>query len=150
MLMTNSCVNRPGRPDRLFCYGTLRIPAIMRRVSGTLPAARSASLPDYGCYALAGLAYPGIVPEPGAYVGGVLYAGLGRAQIARLDAYEGEQYRRLRVWLELGGGLRLQAWTYVLHPRYYHRRSKRLWSLAQFRREQLKLYLANSHNKYYE
>lgn len=147
--MTNSSVNRLGRPDRLFCYGTLCIPAIMRQVSGTVPVSRPAVLPDYAAYALVGLHYPGIVPEPGTRVNGVLYGGLGRVQFMRLDAYEGEQYRRIRVWLDVGDGQRLQAWTYALQARYYRRRSDQPWSLAQFRREQLKLYITNSHHKFF-
>lgn len=147
--MTNSYVTRRGRPDRLFCYGTLCIPVIMHRVSGMLPVSQPATLPGYACYALSGLSYPGIVPEPAARVTGVLYRGLGRAQWARLDAYEGAQYRRIPVWVDIGARQRWQAWTYVLQPRYYHRRSQRHWSLAQFRREQLHLYLADIHHTRY-
>lgn len=136
-------------PERLFCYGTLCIPEIMRRVSGGLPAATSAVLDDHACYALAGLAYPGILPEKGARVSRVLYQGLSRAQLTRLDAYEGAQYLRRRVWVTTDSGQTVQAWTYLLHPRYYRRLSQASWSLEQFRREHLQVYLSHSHNKIY-
>jgi gamma-glutamylcyclotransferase (GGCT)/AIG2-like uncharacterized protein YtfP len=136
-------------PDHLFCYGTLCFADVMRRVSGTLPKSTPAMLLDYACYALLGLAYPGIVPRPGAQVGGLLYQGLSRAQLARLDAYEGAQYRRLRIWVNLGSERRVRAWTYVLQPRYYHRLTDRTWSLERFGREQLTRYLHHSHNKLY-
>jgi len=136
-------------PEQLFCYGTLCVPDIMRRVSGNLPASVTSTLLNYACYGLAGLVYPGILPEKGALVSGVLYQGLSRAQLAKLDAYEGEQYRRVRVWVMTGQDQRARAWTYVLQPRYYHRMTGRAWSLEQFRRDQLSLYLHHSHNKLY-
>lgn len=134
-------------PDQLFVYGTLCIPDIMRRVCGVLPACIPATLMDYACYELVGLAYPGIVPHKGARVGGKLYHGLSRAQFAYLDAYEGAQYRRIRVWVNTGDVTRMQAWTYALQPRYYRRLTDRSWSLEQFRRKQLTQYLHHSHNK---
>jgi gamma-glutamylcyclotransferase (GGCT)/AIG2-like uncharacterized protein YtfP len=135
--------------DALFCYGTLCFPEIMRRVAGAVPESESAILVDYACYALVDLAYPGIVMERGAQVGGVLYQGLSRAQFAKLDAYEGAQYRRERVWVTTAPRLRRQVWTYTLQPRYYHRLTKRTWSLEQFRREELARYLHHGHNKLY-
>jgi len=121
----------------------------MRRVSGALPKSMPATLLDYACYALKGLAYPGIVPRQGEHVLGVVYQGLSRAQFAKLDAYEGAQYRRLRVGVNLGPEQRAQAWTYVLQPRYYHRLTDKTWSLERFEREQLSRYLQHSHNKLY-
>ena len=147
MAMTNSCVIRPAMPNELFCYGTLCVADIMRRVSGSLPASAPATLTNYACYGLVGWVYPGIVPLKGARVDGVLYQGLSRAQLARLDAYEGEQYRRLRVWVAVEDGQRVQTWTYVLQPRYYHRLTGASWSLERFQREQLPIYLHHSHNK---
>ena len=146
--MINLCVSRLGRPDRLFCYGTLCLPEIMRSVCGGLPEALPAHLMDYACYVLTGRLYPAIVPAKGESVGGVLYTGVRQAQFARLDTYEGGEYRRSQVWLETGGD-RLRAWTYVLRPRYYHRLSRRRWSPEQFRREQLKFYIANRHYTHY-
>lgn len=145
--MTNSFVHPRAMHNHLFCYGTLCIPGVMRRVSGVIPEACPAVLADYACYALEGLVYPGIVPKKGTQVSGVLYLGLSRAQLIRLDAYEGDQYLRRRVKVASDHEHRVQAWTYVLHPRYYHRLSATGWSLEQFRREQLQTYISNSHNK---
>lgn len=147
MITRDSSVTRLALPKQLFCYGTLCLPDIMRRVSGTLPASAPATLANYACYALVGLAYPGIIPQKGATVNGLLYQGLSRAQLARLDAYEGGQYRRVRVSVSVEGDQRVQTWTYVLQPRYYHRLSGATWSLEKFRREQLSVYMHHSHNK---
>ena len=149
MAMSNLFVSRPAMPDQLFCYGTLCIGEIMRRVSGALPASTAATLANHACYALVGLAYPAILPQKGGRVSGVLYHGLSRAQLNKLDAYEGVQYRRVRVWVTGENEQRVQAWTYVLQPRYYHRLTDTHWSLDQFRREGLSVYLYHSHNKLY-
>ena len=134
-------------PDRLFCYGTLCIAEIMRRVSNGVTASTPATLRNFACHSLVGLDYPAITPRRGARVSGVLYQGLSRAQLARLDNYEGAQYRRVRVWVNDSQGHSLQTWTYVLQPRYYHRLSQAGWSLERFRRERLARYLHRSHNK---
>lgn len=149
MTITSLFVRRPLMSEHLFCYGTLCFADIMRRVSGALPRSTPGMLLDYACYGLAGLPYPGIVPQCGNRVNGVLYQGLSRAQFAKLDAYEGAQYRRIRVWIRSGQDQRVRAWTYVLQPRYYHRLSGQAWSLEQFRVEQLARYLYHSQNKMY-
>lgn len=100
---------------------------------------------DYACYSLTGKQYPAIAPVKGEKVDGVLYTGLQKAQYARLDAYEGEEYWRRRVWVDIGLE-RVQAWTYILRPRYHYRLSGRPWSLEHFRRELLKFYIANRLN----
>lgn len=147
--MTDLWASHWGSPDRLFCYGTLCLPEIMQSVcgSGTRPDGRAASLQGYACYTLTGKHYPAITPVKGGKVGGVLYTGLRRVQFARLDSYEGEEYRRRRVWVNIGVQ-RVPAWTYVLRPRYYYRLGHKRWSLEQFRHEQLKFYLANRHNSH--
>ncbi len=147
--MTSSFVTLLTMPDQLFCYGTLCVPDIMRRVSGSLPVGIQSWLLNYACYGLTGLDYPGILPVKGAQVSGLLYQGLSRAQLAKLDAYEGEQYRRVRLWVNPEQGQCTQAWTYVLQPRCYHRLTGKAWSLERFRREQLPLYLHRSNNKLY-
>lgn len=127
--------------DQLFCYGTLRAPEVMRRVIGLLPDSLAGVLMDYACYSLVDVVYPGIVPEQHAQVAGVLYQGLNDALLAKLDAFEGEEYERERVWIDVATGERIQAWTYILQPRYYHCRAERGWSLERFLRDHLAQYL---------
>ncbi|MBI1424949.1 MAG: gamma-glutamylcyclotransferase [Gammaproteobacteria bacterium] len=134
-------------PSHLFCYGTLCLPEVMRRVIGEVPASATAELADFASYALAGRVYPGIVPQNGARVSGLMYYALGRAQFAKLDAYEGAEYQRVRVWVSAAQERRIQVWTYVLAPRYYHRLTTKGWSLARFEREHLSQYLHRNQNK---
>jgi len=132
---------------KLFCYGTLCIPVVMRQVCGRLPAAQAASLAGYTAVALKDRVYPGLLPDPAAGVGGVLYGGLSRAQLARLDAYEGEEYHRCLVRVCMPDGRLQRVWTYLLQPRYYYLATRRGWSLDHFIRDELALYLHRHHYK---
>lgn len=138
--MTSSFVSRRPRPDRLFCYGTLCDPAVMRRVCGRLPASLPAQLQGFTRYALTGRPYPGLRRGRGAPVDGILYTGLARGHLRRLDEFEGHEYRRTRVRVETARG-RILAWVYVHQPRQYCQRARGGWSLTRFQREQLHLYL---------
>ena len=64
---------------------------------------------------LAGEVYPAIVEAAGETVDGLVYRGLDGRQLARLDRFEGEMYRRVRVAV-LVGDAALQAQVYVLEP----------------------------------
>ncbi len=98
----------------LFVYGTLMAgepahPMFAAAVERSAPARLpGAVLHDLG-------AYPAAVAGMGDVYGEVHWldgAAFG-AVIARLDAYEGEEYRRVRrpVWLD--GGAPVEAWVYL-------------------------------------
>jgi hypothetical protein len=69
-------------------------PEVWNRVVRGSYASRPARLDDYRRYALLDLPYPAIVAAAGASVEGVLYLGVDDADLARLDAFEGSEYRR--------------------------------------------------------
>lgn len=144
--MTNSSATRRIQPDRLFCYGTLCVPDVMRQVCGDLPTGLPAQLSGFTLYSLTGRAYPGLARGDGQPVNGILYLGLSRGQWRRLDRYEGHEYRRVRVQVETAHGPKL-AWVYVLQPHQYRQRVQGGWSLARFHREQLHLYLAQQRRR---
>jgi len=101
---------------RLFCYGTLQYPDILRQVSGVHAAGLPVVLENYGCYTVRGEVFPGIVPEPGAHTRGMVYNGLGAAQLRRLDDFESDFYQRQRVVVSDADERPLQAWAYVVRP----------------------------------
>lgn len=133
-------------PNRhaLFCYGTLCDPLIMRLVSGYTCTGEKSSLTGYVCISLRGLPYPAIIPRVDAHTHGVLYRALTCHQLARIDRYESHQYVRTRVSVKTGQYARIQAWTYVLHPRYYRRILRRPWSLNTFQLRYRASYLCAS------
>lgn len=123
----------------LFCYGTLVFPAVMRAVTGLNLRGRAAVLPGYRVALIAGRNYPGIAPADDR-VGGVLYPDPGPLALARLDRFEGREYRRLAVRVTCASQ-RLRAWVYLPYARRA-RLSDAPWDPQRFAREDLDRYLA--------
>jgi len=120
---------------RLFVYGTLMFPALMRAVIGRSPPARPAALPDYGRYPLRRRPYPAIVPARGERVDAWLVQDLSAALLRRLDDYEGPAFRRQRVCVSAtDSGARMEAEAYVLRPRYRCLLLDRPWDPDAFAR----------------
>lgn len=115
----------------LFVYGTLMLPEIMLAVSGHPGPGEHAILHRYRRRLVAGEVYPAIVEAAGETVDGLVYRGLDGRQLARLDRFEGEMYRRVRVEVLVGVTV-MQAQVYVLKPRFCHRLSDQAWSLQDF------------------
>lgn len=118
--------------SRLFCYGTLCFPAVMRAVTGRVLPACQARLFDYACYQLHGELYPAIVPQKGTQVSGLLYTQLTRRELRLIDSYEGEQYLRQRLEVMDADSQLHQAWGYVLKPTCYQRIKMKHWSAELF------------------
>lgn len=121
--------------DCCFTYGSLMVPQIMARACGcALEALRAqpAVLPGYVRHPVRGQQYPGIRPQAGARVEGILYAGLQAAMLERLDAFEGAEYLREEVEVELADGLRLKAWAYVFRAEFAERLLPGEWSFERF------------------
>lgn len=111
---------RAGETIALFVYGTLLEPGIMRRVCGTVPSSRPASLRGFVRGGIAGEPYPAIIRSPGSRVEGRLYSPVPSRLIVRLDRYEGRMYRRWRVLVDVAGESR-PAHVYVLAPTFERR-----------------------------
>lgn len=130
------------RVMRLFCYGTLQYPEIMEQVSGNHYPGLPVVLQNYACYTVRGEVYPGIVPEEGAQTRGVVYNGLGAAQLERLDAFESDFYVRARVVVSSEEEDRpLQAWAYVVRADARDRLSDEHWDRAVFEMLHLRQFL---------
>ena len=115
----------------LFVYGTLQIPVVFRAVAGFDRSGEPAWLEGYARYCIADRPYPGIWPEPGARTDGLLYRGLDRATLDRLDAFEDDFYRRETLPVRTPAGI-VAAATYVVAPDFGGLLLRRPWSLAGF------------------
>jgi gamma-glutamylcyclotransferase (GGCT)/AIG2-like uncharacterized protein YtfP len=124
----------------LFAYGTLQLPDVLEAVLGLRWQGTPALLLDFARYRVRGKPYPAIVPEPGGNVAGLVYSGVGPAELDQLDRYEGELYER-RTLSVRSGGATLAAVSYVLAEPQRALLSNESWELGAFEREHLQDYL---------
>lgn len=112
-------MSEPALGTPLFFYGTLVDPDVLGLVIGR-PVADSvlelATLPGWRRVRVRGASYPMLLPAPGERVEGRLWRHASAADLARLDAYEGEGYRRVICEVERGAGERLAAQVYLPRP----------------------------------
>ena len=124
----------------VFTYGSLMYPAVWERVVRGRYAGAPAVLEGYRRLALHGVDYPGAVPQPGARIEGRVYLEVGPDDLARLDAFEADDYRREEVWVHPEGGAPVRAQVYVFVT------AAKLagvdWDAARFEREHLARFVA--------
>jgi gamma-glutamyl AIG2-like cyclotransferase len=125
---------------RLYAYGTLQVPEIFRRIVGRSLPSHPARLEGYARYRVCDRVYPAIVEQPGGCVTGVVYSGLERAELERLDWYEGDLYERRSLWLWQEKS-QVNAQVYVLSHAHRDQLSTLPWDLETFNREHLASYL---------
>ena len=123
----------------IFTYGSLMFDEVWRQVVTGQYHSESAVLHHHRRHALTGLSYPGVVAAPGEQVAGRLYLDVSAGDMARLDAFEGSEYRRDALQVLLASGEPASAWTYIwLDPQ---RLSGQPWQSDAFRlREFLQTY----------
>lgn len=119
------------RAVRVFVYGSLLVPAVVRAVLGRTPAAAPAALHDYRRCSLRGPAYPALLRAPGRCTRGAVIE-LAPAELRRLDRYEDDFYIRRPVTVALDDGSSVRAQTYVLSARHRRLAGPRAWSLGTF------------------
>ena len=88
------------------------IPEVTRRVIGRMPKNRPANLGGFRRFCVAGATYPGIIPESGEQVEGLLLLYLSPVEFELLNRYEGSEYR-LEVHVVYASKDKLEASVYV-------------------------------------
>ena len=126
---------------RLFCYGTLMVPAVWLKVIGREVEAADAVLHGFVRRRVRGRCYPGLSPKPGGQAQGLLYSGLSARDFGRLDRYEGSEYRRLLLPVSLQSGKRERAWCFVTRKACRGALCRDGWSLQEFVGTHLGAYL---------
>jgi gamma-glutamylcyclotransferase (GGCT)/AIG2-like uncharacterized protein YtfP len=99
----------------LFVYGTLQDPDVLGAVLGRpvdISRLRQATAPGYRAVFYPGRVYPALVGAPDAAAAGLLIEDLSPLDLAVLDAFEGEEYRRDAIAVSLAGQQH-QAGTYL-------------------------------------
>jgi len=116
----------------LFTYGSLMCDDIMSGVVSCQLERSNAILNDFYRSNVRNEEYPGIIPQVGAQVDGVLYLDLPETAIEQLDVFEGEYYNRLGVQVCSEKFGETDAMTYVIKPHYSHILTYTEWSYSHF------------------
>ncbi|MCS6862031.1 MAG: gamma-glutamylcyclotransferase [Abditibacteriales bacterium] len=101
--------------DKLFAYGTLVNPEVVKQVVGRALPMREAVLHGYERVRHPRLFYASVQPNPNAKVEGQLIEGIDDAAWQALDEYEGPYYERKLVPVDVGDISRemVEAFVYV-------------------------------------
>ena len=118
--------------DRLFCYGTLQSPLVMKAVTGQAYSGQEATLRDWARYRVRSSEYPGIVREKASAVSGKLYWGLEEQAMEKLDAFEGEKYQRVIVQVTMADGSAQEAYAYAIKDDCVKMLSSDPWDFDRF------------------
>ena len=71
--------------------------------------------------------YPGLIEHNGSVVEGKIYCDVSEEDFRKLDAYEGEEYARIKVFVQLLSGKSAQCITYLFKKEYFDRLTKSEW-----------------------
>ncbi len=118
--------------QHVFTYGSLMFEPVWQRVVHGRYRSAPATLRDHRRYALGDDTYPGVVRQAGTEVAGLLYFEVDDADLQRLDAFEGDEYRRCSVMVvaRLDEPTMLPAQTYLFEA--VHRLSAEPWDPENF------------------
>ncbi|KYK61499.1 AIG2-like protein [Drechmeria coniospora] len=121
------------------CYGTTNPPKAFRSLHTFIPAI----LKDHSRHRVQYADYPAVIAEKGHSVRGILATGLTSANLHKLDEFEGSEYERVKVKVEVldqQGGKEVvtdvkETSVYIfLVPQDLE---KREWDFEEFRREKM-------------
>ena len=107
--------------DNVFAYGTLMIPQVIAKVTGTDLAGLTARLDGFTRFEATTRRrgnFPTVVPHRQGTVVGTLYRDLTPTQMARLDWFEDVEhgYYIKQVVTVAAGNTSIEAWVYVCGP----------------------------------
>ncbi|KAH8177247.1 gamma-glutamyl cyclotransferase, AIG2-like domain-containing protein [Sarocladium implicatum] len=122
------------------CYGDSNPPKVIQNLHTFIPAI----LHDHCRHRVRFADYPGVIPEPGHSVRGILATGLTDANVAKLDVFEGSDYLRKKTSIKLlkkeNGkeveGTAEEAWVYLFKDP--EDLEKVEWDFEEFRREKMR------------
>lgn len=116
----------------IFTYGTLMIPSVMNAVTAAFFRSQKAILKGYARFTVKGQSFPGIIAVPDAITDGIIYFDVDKSSLQRLDAFEGDLYKRTPLRVESQGGEMLPAEAYVIRRKYKDYLSLQKWDVNEF------------------
>ena len=118
--------------NRLFCYGTLQVPEVIKAVTGCTYPDRPAILHGYAIYRVKDAEYPGIIGSAESEIKGVLYDDVSDQDLKVLDLFESDLYRRQLLEVKLKDGNFCNAWCYVIRDSNKNLLTDETWRLEDF------------------
>lgn len=125
----------------LFAYGSLMFPAVRHRLISPRHATQEATLQDHQRFRIIRETYPGLIPQQGQQVEGLLILDLTIKDLIVLDRFEGKFYTRKTVTVIGSDGSAREAETYLFRKQYQHKLSEQEWDAKQFREKHLQEFL---------
>jgi gamma-glutamylcyclotransferase (GGCT)/AIG2-like uncharacterized protein YtfP len=125
---------------RVFVYGSLLFSEVWQSLIGRVPSMQKVVLRDYRRYGVCGAYYPGLWYENGATIEGLQIDGLSEEERRIIDVYEGSEYRKSLVLVELDDGVECVLMAYFRAPESLLEWNKE-WSAALFERTGLLAFL---------
>jgi gamma-glutamylcyclotransferase (GGCT)/AIG2-like uncharacterized protein YtfP len=118
----------------IFAYGSLMFPQVWERVVRERYRSAPATVGGYGRFSVVAETYPGMIAQPDSSVRGVVYFDVDTRDVAALDAFEGDDYRRDSViaTLETRESVMVDTYIYVVPQRL----SDRAWHPEAFQMQQ--------------
>ena len=131
----------------VFTYGSLMFERVWRQVVAGSYDRLPATLSGFCRQRVRGASYPSLRRCDGHAVVGIVYLGVADADLAALDRFEGEEYRRIpvEVALQAPAGSAWEATRMLPADTYLFVADARVepgeWDAARFEREQLESFL---------
>ena len=129
------------KTEGIFAFGLLMIPKVMKDVTGIELLGTEAVLSGFRRVSLAGRNYPGITRDDHGGVRGIYYADTDADMIRRIDAFEGDEYRRDIVSIRLASGEVCSAGVYLMSKTGEALVTNESWDLEAYKREHLQDFL---------
>ena len=127
--------------NRLFCYGTLQVPEVIKAVTGKTYPGKSAHLHGYAIYKVRNAEYPGIIRSADGKIKGIVYDKISDQDLRVLDLFEGNLYRRQMLEVRLTDGASCKAWSYVIRDGRKSLLTDESWYLKDFLKSGLESFM---------
>jgi gamma-glutamylcyclotransferase (GGCT)/AIG2-like uncharacterized protein YtfP len=127
----------------IFTYGSLMyLPVWERVVTGKYDSAKAA-VSGFARKKVTGETYPGLVRATGdRTVAGVIYFGVSDEDVALLDVFEGEHYKRIEVKCATADGALYEAEVYLFLKEFAYLMDAEEWSQSDFEAGGMQRFLA--------
>ena len=126
----------------IFTYGSLMFDQVWQHIVGSTYESKAHELTGFERQSLRHADYPAAIPQPHSSITGRLYMNVVDKDIQRLDCFEGSEYLRKHVAVEIEEELNEVA-IYLLKPSHYHLLAGKPWNEQAFSKEAVQPFINN-------